>query len=137
MTRTKQLITGFLATLFVLLGSVATLSTAQAQGFTPGDPSGALEQAAPLSLGGDDPNQLFITIGTLIDVLLGLLGVIFFLLIVWAGFIWMTAQGDTTKVDKARTMLVQAVIGIIIILSAYAISNFALDALLTATNSGA
>lgn len=73
------------------------------------------------------------TIGKLISALLSVLGVIFLVLIIWAGFTWMTAQGDPKKVDKAKDILITSVVGLIILLSAYAISNFVITTLGTAT----
>lgn len=133
MTRTKTLATSIAASLFLVLGSLTFMSPALAQ-FTPGSPTGALDQTADkTTIGGGDENQIFDTIGNVVNVLLGLLGIIFFLLTLYAGFIWMTAMGDSGKVDTARTMLVQGVVGMVIILSAFAISNFAISQLLTAS----
>jgi len=73
------------------------------------------------------------TVGQLIGVFLGLLGVIFLLLVIYAGFIWMTAQGDPKSVEKARNILLSAVVGLVILLSAYAISNFVIIQLSSAT----
>jgi uncharacterized membrane protein YwzB len=75
-------------------------------------------------------------IGKLINVFLGFLGIIFLVLMIYAGFLWMTAQGDDTKVKKAKDMIFQAIIGLIIIVAAYAISNFVLGSLLNATGQG-
>ncbi|HNU96169.1 MAG TPA: hypothetical protein PKH95_02070 [Candidatus Magasanikbacteria bacterium] len=52
------------------------------------------------------------------------LGIIFFLLIVYAGFLWMSASGAEAKVEKAKGILIAAVTGLVIVLSAYAIVNF-------------
>ena len=82
-------------------------------------------------LGSED---LTATIGKLISALLSVLGVIFLLLIIWAGFTWMTAQGDSKKVDKAKDILITAVVGLIILLSAYAISTFVITQLGSATS---
>lgn len=82
-------------------------------------------------LGSED---LTATIGKLIAALLSVLGVIFLLLIIWAGFTWMTANGDSKKVDKAKDILITSVVGLIILLSAYAISNFVIDQLSVATS---
>ncbi len=68
-------------------------------------------------------------IGSIINVALGFLGIIFLVLMLYAGFLWMTAQGDEGKVKKAREMITQAIIGIIIITAAFAISNFVLTSL--------
>ncbi len=55
---------------------------------------------------------------------LGLLGIIFVFLIVLAGYNWMTSGGDEEKINKAKDSLSRAIIGIIIIIGAYAITYF-------------
>ena len=65
-----------------------------------------------------------------INTVLGLLGVIFLVLIIYAGFLWMTAGGNEDQVGKAKGLLINAIIGVIIIVAAYAISYFVLDAIL-------
>jgi len=77
--------------------------------------------------------ELPATIGKLIAAMLSVLGVIFLLLIIYAGFTWMTAQGDPKAVDKAKDILIRSVTGLIILLSAYAISTFVIETLGTAT----
>ena len=77
--------------------------------------------------------DLTTTIGSLIGVLLSILGVIFLLLIIFAGWTWMTAQGDSKKVDKAKDILITSVVGLVILMSAYAISNFVIDSLVEST----
>jgi uncharacterized membrane protein YwzB len=76
------------------------------------------------------PN-LAATIGFLIKVALGLLGIIFLVLTLYAGFTWMTAMGDAKKVETAKATLARAVIGLAIVLSAYAISSFVVNMLET------
>jgi len=68
-------------------------------------------------------------IGTAISIILGVLGVILVLIVIYAGFWWMTAQGDEKKVEKAKKMIYNAIIGLVIIFAAYAITNFVLDQL--------
>lgn len=137
MTKTQKLISAMITVAFVLMGlGGMAAQNASAQSFTPGDTTSALDiagKAAP-NIASTDNDQIFTTIGNIVNILLGLLGIVFFILILYAGFIWMTARGDSAKVQKATTMLTQAVIGIIIILSAFAISNFALNQLIGATN---
>ncbi len=72
-----------------------------------------------------EPNQGLLTmIGSIIAVAMGLLGVVLLLLTIYAGFLWMTAQGNEEQVVKAKTMLRNAVIGLIITLAAYSIASF-------------
>lgn len=63
-------------------------------------------------------------IGLLIQALFGLLGVIFLILTVYAGILWMTAGGNTDNVKKAKQILGNATIGLILTLASYAISLF-------------
>ncbi len=56
---------------------------------------------------------------------LTLLAVIF---IVYAGFLWLTAAGNEKQVEKAKQVISAAVIGMIVILLAWAIVAFVLNA---------
>lgn len=73
------------------------------------------------------------TIGSIINILLGLLGAISLAVIIYAGFMWMTAGGSEERVGKAKKTLWAAVVGLIIILSSYAFSQFVLSRLFQAT----
>lgn len=69
-------------------------------------------------------NSLPGIIQVVISAFLGLLGIIFIVLIIYAGFNWMTAQGDEEKVTLAKNTLTRAVIGLVIIIAAYSITYF-------------
>lgn len=102
--------------LVVLLMPVAT----QAISFE--DPSQSL------GLGTADLKETVINI---INWVLGLLGIIAVIMILYAGFQWMTAGGNEDKVSSAKKIISAAVVGLIIILLAWAIVNFVLK---TASN---
>ncbi len=76
---------------------------------------------------------LEVIIGRIINVVLSLLGLVFLGLALYAGFKWMTAQGDSKEVDAAKDTLKNAVIGMIITVAAYALSNFIMQQLFTVT----
>ena len=63
-------------------------------------------------------------VAAIIKGFLGLLGVIFIILILIGGYNWMTAAGDEEKVKKAKDTLQRAIIGLLIVVSAYAITYF-------------
>jgi uncharacterized BrkB/YihY/UPF0761 family membrane protein len=63
-------------------------------------------------------------IGRIIGALLAFIGVLFFVLMIYGGFLWMTARGNETQTGKARDLIAAAVIGLIIVLSAYAITSY-------------
>ena len=62
--------------------------------------------------------------GTAVSAFLGLLGVIFIILILLAGYNWMTASGEEEKINKAKKTIQRAIIGLIIVVGAYAIWSF-------------
>jgi amino acid transporter len=74
-------------------------------------------------------------VGLIIQAFLGLLGIIFLVLIISAGFNWMTAGGEEEKVRKAKSTISRAIIGLIIIVAAYAITYFVFKYLPGATGS--
>ena len=60
----------------------------------------------------------------IINVILGLLGVIFLVLIIWGGFTWMKARGNEEEVTRAKNIIISATIGLVIILASYGIMMF-------------
>lgn len=72
---------------------------------------------------------LAIFIGNVVEFILGFLGLLFLVIIVYAGVIWTTAQGDIKKVDKAKDMLKNGIIGLAIVFAAYAVQAFVVAAL--------
>lgn len=70
--------------------------------------------------------DLIAIIGRLINIFLGLLGVILLVLLLYAGFLWMTAGGNAEQIEKAKGYIRNAIIGLVIIASAFAITRFVL-----------
>ena len=130
----KRLILGFLTLLTAgQMALVALPAGAQTPGQIQDDPLKGLSET---KLGGDPSQagtQLPQTIGKIIRTILGLLGIIFLVLMVYAGFLWMTARGESDPVDKAKDIIRQSIIGIIIIFLAYALTGFIINAVVNAT----
>jgi hypothetical protein len=72
----------------------------------------------------NSPENLPETVGMIIAVALLLLGIIFLILMIYGGYMWMTAGGDEQKVEKAKGLIRNAIIGLVIVLAAYAITAF-------------
>jgi hypothetical protein len=72
-------------------------------------------------------------IGTIINVVLGFMGIVLLFYVILAGWEWMSAGGDDKGVTTAKTRIKNAVIGLVIIVSAYAISNFVISQLANLT----
>ena len=77
------------------------------------------------------------TVADIIRVALGLLGIVAVVIILIGGFTWMTAGGNDDKVAQAKKWIFSGIIGLAIILSAYALSSWVIDVLVEATKGGA
>jgi hypothetical protein len=87
-------------------------------------PLGVLEKTGKDS-GFAEANELTISfiIGSVVSTALSLLGVIFIILIIYGGGRWMMSQGNEQEVDAAKKIIKNSLIGLIIVVGAYAIYN--------------
>lgn len=94
--------------------------------FTVGDaPLGIVADDAGYNTRGESADtELMSMISTIIQAALSFLGVIFLILMIYGGYLWMTASGNEQQVEKAKSLITAAIIGLIIVVSAYAISYF-------------
>jgi len=79
-----------------------------------------------------DPRTLIVNI---LNIALGFLGVIAVGIILFGGFKWMTAAGNEDKVEEAKKVLSAGVIGLLIVLSSWALATYAIGALYNTTQS--
>ena len=94
-------------------------------------PMGAFAQSLQVS-SSDLPSALSGTSGDLKDVvrsiintILGLLGFVVVIFIIYAGILYVTDAGSGDNLDKAKNIIKNSIIGIVIILASFAIVNFA------------
>lgn len=117
-------------------GLALALSTAALPAFAQGltGATGELEKAGKTAYGAGVVNRpLEVVAGQIINTFLSLFGVLFLALMVYGGYLWMNARGNEQQVEKARSILTQAVIGLIIILASYSIAGFVVRNLVNAT----
>ena len=76
------------------------------------------------------------TLGLIVKGALSMVGVIFLLLMVYAGYLWMTARGEEETIKKSQKIIVGSVIGLIIVVASYSITNFVVLAILSRTATG-
>lgn len=81
--------------------------------------------------GATNETTLAENIGAAVRVVLSLTGIIFTGLMVYAGFLWMTAKGDESKVEKAQEIIKAAIIGWVVTIGAYSITDFVVPAILS------
>lgn len=126
-----------IATAFILLTGVSTAGPVLAQtGVTTKQTGGSYDFSQNSGLdkasaqagynSNDETRDLSYYISNVITFIISLLGTIFLGFTIYGGIIWMTAQGNEEKVKKARDLITESLIGLIIVLAAYAISFFVL-----------
>lgn len=115
--------------LTVLAGIFGSLQAALATQSNASQALGGLVNAGNQAYGGGQAVSSPNFDGSLIHVLnflLSFLGIIFFLLMIYAGYLWMTARGEEEQVMKAKKIIREAVTAIIIILAARLFTEFLL-----------
>jgi len=96
--------------------------------FKPDSPLKSAANTAGYSTNNEDATVEAV-IATIIKAALTFLGIVFLLLMIYGGYLWMTARGSEEQVTKAKNLITAAVIGLIIVLAAYAISYFVIEKL--------
>ncbi len=89
---------------------------------------------------GEDPGvgrngvrDIRLVLANAIKVFLGFMGIIFLILIIYGGFMWMTAAGQEENINKAKSLLVAGVIGLIVILASFGIAELVTSKIYDAT----
>ena len=107
-----------LASLFFLVGPLGS-SKVMAQ-----DPLEGLEQVGEQAGLKGETTDLYVLIGRVVSIALSLMGLILVILLVIAGIMWMTSHGNEEQLQKAKTMIRNALIGLAIVVIAYALAYF-------------
>ncbi|MCB9798653.1 hypothetical protein H6758_02920 [Candidatus Nomurabacteria bacterium] len=84
--------------------------------------SGTLLGQTASKTGVDTSKQVEDVVGAGIRAGLTLVGLIFLVLMVYAGYLWMTARGEESQVDKAKKIVSTSIIGLVLVVGAYAIT---------------
>jgi len=85
---------------------------------------------ANLALTNSDPRETAVRI---INTALGFLGLIAVVIVLYGGFMWMTAAGNEERISKAKQILTAGIIGLVIIAMAWAIASYVVGAIMDAT----
>jgi hypothetical protein len=90
------------------------------------------QYAQNIGLGNRNPKDIIVGV---IQVILGFLGLLAVILILYGGFKWMLSRGDEGEVESARKIIVAGVIGLLIVLAAWGISFWVIGILANQTGS--
>ena len=131
----KKKILSFVVSLFVMSLFVLPVMAAPLDA-TPEQKVGGSNDVLGINYGGATglgSKDVRTTVASIINVALGLLGIVAVVIILIGGFEWMTAGGNEEKTGEARNRIFAGIIGLAIILSAYALAQFVINSLQTAT----
>jgi hypothetical protein len=64
--------------------------------------------------------------GTVLSAIFYVLGTVFLILMIYGGFVWIKAAGRDPEIDRAKKIIITAVVGMMVVLASYAITNFIL-----------
>ncbi len=124
------------STLMVCVCLVGFVSPVYAVESGTGTGSGVLNEAIKgsdtdyarfITKSGGQPPELIDVVANTIYLLLGFLGIIMVLLMLYGGFLWMTAGGDTDQVTTAQNYIKNAAFGAAVLLSAWAVAWFVVE----------
>ncbi|TAL19776.1 hypothetical protein EPN90_02455 [Patescibacteria group bacterium] len=114
-----------------LFWSAALFLPAQLLAAAPETPTGGKDvlgqgklQTVGKSIYPSEPLPLETIVAGLIQTFLGLIGIVFLGLTIYGGYLWLMARGNEQQVEKAKETIKAGVIGLAIILGAYAITTF-------------
>jgi len=119
--------TMIIAPMFAL--SLVALPTQAQEADLWGEQEGAIDDS--IGLGSEDPRVI---IARVINIALGFLGIVAVVIILLAGFKWMTGGGNEDKIEEAKKLLTAGVIGLVIILAAWGIATFVVNRLYDVTS---
>ncbi len=93
-----------------------------------------LQQTAQSAGYGTASGSITYVVGQAIRIGLGVIGLVFLFFVIQGGILWMTAQGDPEKVKKAQRLIMNSVFALLVIVGAYAISSYTIQALTQAVS---
>jgi len=136
----KVMVIGFIA-MFVMAMALPTVLAAPPTGNTtgggtfdnaPNGPLDLLNQTAEQS-GQTNQRTLPEIIGNIIKWVLGVVGIILLVMFIYGGVLYATSAGSEEKVETGKKVMLYAIMGVIIIALAFALTNWVINALFTST----
>ncbi len=92
----------------------------QSEGCVPGNNGREVcKLTNPIGVGQTGTTEASDIIGTVIRVMLGIIGGLTLLMFVWGGFQWLTSAGSPEKIKSGMQTMVWAVIGVMLVLASY------------------
>lgn len=108
--------------LFLFFSIAVSSNFVLAYNFNDGSGLNTTANGAGYDQSADAKTFLTSKIGIAISVVVSFIGIILLCLIIYGGYLWMTAMGNESQIDKAKGIIKNAIIGVIIVFCAYMIT---------------
>jgi len=76
--------------------------------------------------------SLPVMIGGIVKVILGFMGMLLALILIYSGYLYMTAGGEQKQIDKAKNYIRNGIVGLLIVVASYAITTYVVNSLISA-----
>jgi hypothetical protein len=73
---------------------------------------------------GYGPDNLVDIIGKIVKAVLLSVGILFLIMMIFGGYLWMTSNGNEKTTGKAKSLIFGAIAGLIIVVAAYVLTTF-------------
>lgn len=110
---------GLLGLSFIIMPSFSVARAYEDTGLTQ-----VLKNSGPAGTVLESINSPEDKITSIIGTILSFVGVAFLILMIYGGILWMTSRGNATQIDKAKGILINGIIGLVIVIFAYAITAY-------------
>ncbi len=128
MTKISKIVSTIFVSGIIISSFFAPLGVEAQTRKTLNDAQSSLEVVIPAT--GITEGNLDNQAATVVKGILVSMALVFFGLMVYSGIVWMTARGEEDRITKARETIIAATIGLIIVISAYAVTNLVVDKVL-------
>ncbi len=116
--------------IFVVILALTSGASVQAKKTLADAPSALQDVVVPSGL--SENNDVSVAAADVVAWIMSAMGLLFFILMVYAGIVWMTARGEEDRVTKARETIIAATIGLVITVSAYSITKVVAERIINA-----
>jgi hypothetical protein len=110
-----------LVMMMVIVFGLATTANAKNYGLT--------TAASQANYSVNDSANVYSMTQLVISGILAMIGFVFFGFFLFSGIRWMTAQGNSEKIERAKSTMISTILGLVIILAAYGLTNYVFDQL--------
>ena len=127
-----KILTKIILSIATILGVITLPISSDSYAATCGDGTAAGEAQCSINAGETgsttssttNKNTIYDTVGTVISVMLFIVGIICVIMIIWGGINYVTSSGASDQTKRARDTIVYALVGLVVAMVSWALVNW-------------